>query len=178
LVPNIGGGPRPGSAGEQQQRPPQDGKWWDLSSLVNASAPPPAYEDIFPDKDKGSTRDGGLEIKQASAAAAAAEAEADSKCAALYDQAGTSSTHEDSVVAETESEVESEAATTHQLPALLQIGRKNAITKEQQDNLRRAHAEKRKGLRSDRNLFIIWVCFFLRFEFTSNPTALSPGRQA
>jgi hypothetical protein len=43
------------------------------------------------------------------------------------------------------------------LPTLLQIGRKNEVTKEQQENLRRAHAEKLKRLRADRNLFFIWV---------------------
>lgn len=154
LVPNIGGGARPDAAGDRQ-RPTQDGKWWDLSSLVNSSAPPPAYEDIYPQKDQAPTTrgaDAGLEVKQASAAMAAAEAEADSKCAAVYDKAASASE------LELEDEgVEGESSTTQQLPELLQIGRKNAITKEQQDNLRRAHAEKRKGLRSDRNLFMIWI---------------------
>ncbi|KAL8397816.1 hypothetical protein RB594_004501 [Gaeumannomyces avenae] len=152
LVPNIGGGGRPDAAGE---RPTQDGKWWDLSSLVNSAAPPPAYEEIFPQKDQAPREmDSGLETKQASAAMAAAEAEADSKCTALYDNTAVSSEVE---LEDDEMEAESSMAATQQLPELLQIGRKNAITKEQQDNLRRAHAEKRKGLRSDRNLFMIWI---------------------
>lgn len=145
LVPNIGGSganePRP------EQRRDMDGKWWDFSGLVNqSSAPPPAYDDIFPQKNNQD-----MDTKQASAARAAAEAEADMKCTIMYD--------EDSVTAgPSTSTVDSdEDQQPEQLPALLQIGRKNTITKEQQDNLRRAHAEKRKGLRSDRNLFMIWI---------------------
>ncbi|KAI6267349.1 hypothetical protein MCOR28_010259 [Pyricularia oryzae] len=145
LVPNIGGSganePRP------EQRRDMDGKWWDFSGLVNqSSAPPPAYDDIFPQKNNQD-----MDTKQASAARAAAEAEADMKCTIMYD--------EDSVAAgPSTSTVDSdEDQQPEQLPALLQIGRKNTITKEQQDNLRRAHAEKRKGLRSDRNLFMIWI---------------------
>jgi hypothetical protein len=74
------------------------------------------------------------------------EAEADAKCATLYDQA--TSANIESVVEEEEEE----------LPALLQIGRKSAITREQQVTLRRAHAENLKKLSWDRNLFFIWVC--------------------
>jgi hypothetical protein len=46
-----------------------------------------------------------------------------------------------------------------EIPALLQIGRKDAITREQQATLRRAHAQNLKKLSWDRNLFFIWVCF-------------------
>lgn len=131
FLPNMGGS-RPGSAGEQPQSKEMEGRWWGVSSLMpTSSAPPPSYDEIFPQQD--------LDKKQSSAAQAAAEAEADSKCATLYDQPSTSS------------------APVQQLPKLLQIGRKNAITKEQQDNLRRAHAENLKRLSRDRNLFFIWI---------------------
>lgn len=138
MVPNIGGS-RPGSAGEQPLGKDLDGKWWDALTATPAP-PPPAYEEIYPQGD--------LDTKQASAAQAAAEAEADEKCAALYDV----STEEVSVASS------SSALTQHyQLPALLQIGRKNAITKEQQENLQRARAEQLKRLSRDRNLFFIWA---------------------
>lgn len=166
MVPNIGVA-RPGSAGGQPGNRDMDGKWWDISSLMPSAAPPPAYEEIFPRGD--------LDKKQASAAQAAAEAEADHKCATLYDQqcvsaeaaareqskTATSSTREQSTsTSATEEEIMTAStpdARYHKLPTLLQIGRKNAITKEQQENLRRAHAEKLKRLSRDRNLFFIWV---------------------
>ncbi|KAM0814919.1 hypothetical protein AB5N19_00712 [Seiridium cardinale] len=132
LVPNIGGS-RPGSADEPT---PRDGEkqWWEMSSLFGArDAPPPAYEDIFPQKQ--------LDTKQATAAAAAAEAHADEKCAALYDQDQTCA----------------ESSKVHEIPTLLQIGRKNAITKEQQENLQRAHAERLKSGSSDKMLWFVWI---------------------
>lgn len=152
MVPNIGGS-RPGSAGEQPASKGLDGRRWDISSLMSgaATAPPPAYEEIFPQSD--------MDTKQASAAQAAAEAEADHKCATLYDQPSTS-------MASTE--------TRRKLPALLQIGRKNAITREQQENLRRAHAEKLKRLSRDRNLFFIWVSFSQVSVFIADVQYSSP----
>lgn len=116
---------------------------------------PPAYEDIFPRNRRigkaVTTEFGDIDTKQASAAQAATEYEADRKCAALYDQTQQtelqqSLTHEIEVL-----------QTPKQLPKLLQIGRKNNITKEQQDNLRQAHAENLKNLSRDRHLFFIWV---------------------
>ncbi|KAI0137320.1 hypothetical protein BJ170DRAFT_54975 [Xylariales sp. AK1849] len=132
LVPNIGGS-RPGSAGEQT---PRDGdkQWWEVPSFFSGKeAAPPAYEDIFPQKD--------LDIKQATAAAAAAEYEADMKCATLYDQ--------DQAVAE--------SSKAREVPTLLQIGRKNAITKEQQEYLQRAHAARLKTGSSDKMLWFVWI---------------------
>lgn len=123
LVPNIA---RPGSADGDKQ-------WWEKSFFGARETPPPAYEDVFPQKDKK------LDTKQATAAVAAAEYEADAKCEALYDQ-GTS-----------------ESSKVRQVPALLQIGRKNAITKEQQENLQRAHAEKLKTTSKDKMLWFVWI---------------------
>jgi len=110
----------------------QDYRWWDLFS-GSVPAAPPAYEDIFPQDD--------VDSKQASAAQAAADIVADNKCAELFDQAESSST-------------------ARKRPVMLDtvhIGQKHIITREQQDRLRLAHAEKVKRLRSDRNLFFIWI---------------------
>ena len=115
-----------------------DHRWWDLSSFMsNTSVPPPAYEEIFPQKAR--------DMKQASAARAAVEAEADLKCASLYDQEATST--------EPESKTE--------VPSVLKIGRKNAITREQQEQFLRARQQKLKMLGNDRNLFFIWIPLLL-----------------
>ncbi|TQV97654.1 membrane-tethered transcription factor [Cordyceps javanica] len=152
-VPGMSG-TRPGSAGDNS--PKVDGRWWDLSSYMGgaaaAPAPPPAYEDIFPSKD--------LEEKQRAAAEAACEAEADMKCAALYDQPKTRlkkrSTRTKSAVAA----VTTEGSDTD-VPSVLKIGRKNAITKEQQDQFLRAREQKLKRLSNDRKLFFVWIPLLL-----------------
>jgi hypothetical protein len=117
----------------------QDYKWWDLFS-GNVPAAPPAYEDIFPE-------DSAL-TKQTSAVQAAADTVADNKCAELFDQ--------------TESTTSAESSKSAQKRPVkldtVRIGQKHVITKEQQDQLRLAHAEKVKRLSRDRNLFFIWVC--------------------
>lgn len=143
MVPNISGS-RPGSADNQPSSAKElDGRWWDMSSFMATPAPPPAYDEIYPQGD--------LDKKQASAAQAAAEAEADHKCATLYDQPSAP------VQVTESSRTQQRPQQLRKLPTLLQIGRKNAITKEQQENLRRARAEKMKRLGRDRNLFFIWV---------------------
>lgn len=144
MMPGMSG-TRPGSSGENQGK--LDGRWWDITSYMNstASAPPPAYEDIFPQKD--------MDQKQASALRAAADAEADIKCSAMYDQAASSSTTAMTSTPTAESEDDA--------PSMLKIGRKNAITKEQQEQFLRAREVKLKNLSSDRNLFFIWVSAFV-----------------
>lgn len=124
----------------------QDYKWWEFFSAGNAVAAPPAYEDIFP-------HDG--ETKRASATSAATDAVADNKCAELFDQPQVSTQAESSSVAEC-----SRTATKKRPVTLdaVRIGQSHTITREQQDQLRLAHAEKMKRVRSDRNLFFIWVC--------------------
>ncbi|KAM0430470.1 hypothetical protein ACHAPT_005817 [Fusarium lateritium] len=129
LMPGMAA-PRTDTEDEQPQR------WWDSSSKATVSAPP-AYDEIFPQEE--------LDRKQASAAQAAVEAEADMKCATLYDQTTT-----------TTKAVEVRETWTEE-PGVLKIGRKNAITKEQQEQFLRAREVKLKRLSSDRNLFFIWV---------------------
>ncbi|KAK5635241.1 hypothetical protein RRF57_010953 [Xylaria bambusicola] len=130
LVPNM-----------RTQRPdsPQDpasnvseNKWGVLQFFGNKESPP-AYEDIFPQKD--------LDIKESSAAQAAADFEADTKCASLFDQ--------DQDVAE--------GSQSREAPAVLQIGRKHLITKEQQETLQRAHAQRLKAGSSDKMLWFVWI---------------------
>lgn len=122
---------------------------------ATAEALPPAYDDIFPgNKRTGkavSTEYGGIGTKQASAAQAAVDYEADRKCASLYDLPQQTES-EQTLSPETEI-----VQAPKQLPKLLQIGRKNNITKEQQDNLRQAHAQNLKNISRDRHLFFIWV---------------------
>ncbi|KAI1135897.1 hypothetical protein F5Y05DRAFT_164900 [Hypoxylon sp. FL0543] len=136
LVPNIRGS-RPGSADEQT---PQDANstWWDLPFFGAKESPPPAYDTIFPESEQKK-----LDVKQTSAATAAAEFEADSKCAVLYDQST--------------SEGSQEASQSHEVPALLEIGRKHHITKEQQEQLQRAHAQRLKTGSSDKMLWFVWI---------------------
>jgi hypothetical protein len=113
----------------------QDYKWWDLFSGTIPAAPP-AYEDIFPQEE--------IDTKHASAVQAAADVVADKKCTELFDQAESSTTvQKKSVKLDT-----------------VRIGQQHTITREQQDQLRLAHAEKVKRLSRDRNLFFIWVGYF------------------
>lgn len=131
------------------------------SSFTPSSMLPPAYEEIFPrgrqEGKSASTEYGSLDTKTESAARAAADYDADRKCAVLFDQ--TQETRETRLVeSSTATEQQSEEKQVQrQLPKILQIGRKNNITKEQQDNLRQARAEKQKSLSSDHKLFMIWV---------------------
>ncbi|KAK2596228.1 SPT3 Dosage dependent suppressor of Ty-induced promoter mutations-like protein [Conoideocrella luteorostrata] len=156
LMPGMSGA-RPGSAGPSGENQGKiDTRWWDISSYMNTSgSAPPAYEDIFP-------RDN-MDRKEESVVRAAAEAEADTKCAALYDQPALPST----ATAGTATATATTATTTTTQqdtdgsPEVLKIGRKNAITKEQQEQFLRARQIKLKSLRSDRNLFFIWIPLLL-----------------
>jgi hypothetical protein len=130
LVPHMGSS-RPGTSDQSSKEP--DYRWWDLFSGTVPAAPP-AYEDIFPQGD--------LDVKRASAAQAAVDTIADNKCAEIFNQS------------------QEESSTVRKRSVLLdtvRIGQRHTITREQQDQLRRAHTEKVKKLRSDRNLFFIWI---------------------
>ncbi|KAI0454418.1 hypothetical protein F5B21DRAFT_237078 [Xylaria acuta] len=128
LVPNIRG-QRQGQTGDHTNNP-SDNRRGVFPFFGNKDSPP-AYEEIFPQKD--------LDIKQSSAAQAAAEFEADAKCAVLFDQNPA------------------ETSQTQEVPALLQIGRKHHITKEQQETLQRAHAQRLKAGSSDKMLWFVWI---------------------
>ncbi|TVY21090.1 Protein MGA2 [Lachnellula arida] len=112
-------------------------KWWELLTGTVPAAPP-AYEEIFPEGD--------ADTKRASASQAAADAVADNKCAELFDQAESSQ-------AESSTSVQKKPV---QL-STVRIGQRHTITREQQDQLRMAHAEKVKRLSRDRNLFFVWI---------------------
>lgn len=131
------------------------------SSFMPSPTLPPAYDDIFPggrrDEKSAALERGSLDVKTASAARAASDYEADRKCETLYDQTQETQQLESSAVMELQV---GERHVHRQLPKLLQIGRKNNITKEQQDNLRQARAEKQKSLSRDPKLFLFWVSAF------------------
>jgi hypothetical protein len=129
-ISNLVGNNRPDSAGAKEQ----DYRWWYLFS-GNLPSAPPSYEEIFPDGD--------VDTKRASATQAAADTIADNKCAEMFDQAESSTT--------------TAARTKPVVLDTVRIGQKHTITREQQDQLRMAHAEKVKRLSRDRNLFFIWV---------------------
>lgn len=128
MVPSMGGTSRQNTSDNKDA----EYRWWDLFSGAVPAAPP-AYDEIFPQVEEEH------QVKRSSAARAIADAIADDKCTALYEQEDTSSN----------------SRTT--LLDVVRLGQKHPITREQQDQLRRAHAEKVKRFRSDRNLFFIWV---------------------
>lgn len=159
LMPNMTGN-RPDNQGDNEAK--VDGRWWDLSSYMNsASAAPPAYEDIYPEADR--------DRKYQSAVRAALEAEADMKYSNLYDQQQQPSvTLAKESVTMTGASVATRAGRSTEIPEILEIGRKHAITKEQQDNFLRAREQKLKKLSNDRNLFFIWVSRQESFPFLLN----------
>jgi hypothetical protein len=147
LMPNMTGN-RPDNQGDNVAK--VDGRWWDLSSYMNGvSTAPPAYEDIYPG--------GNADRKIQSAARAALDAEADLKFSNLYDQHQTSVITAKESVTTTGAQITASAGRSTQVPMILEIGRKHAITKEQQENFLRAREQKLKKISSDRNLFFIWV---------------------
>ncbi|TFA98621.1 hypothetical protein CCMA1212_009601 [Trichoderma ghanense] len=144
-----------------------DSRWWDLSSYMNSAVAPPAYNEIYPAKD-AQVED--LDAKSVlSVARAAAEVEADvKKRRARADEqepsvaqaAPTYEEHEAATAAKALAG-ESSSSAVIQPPAILEIGRKHAITKEQQENFLRAREQKLKKLSNDRNLFFIWIPLLL-----------------
>lgn len=149
LVPQMGTS-RPGTS-DQPTKDAADSRWWDLFSGAVVPTAPPAYDDIFPHGD--------LDTKTASAMQAATDVVADNKCAALFDK------HE-----------QAESSTTSKSALLdsLRIVDGHLITRAQRDQLRLAHAEKVKRLRSDRNLFFIWIPLLLLIIVSAISVTFNP----
>lgn len=152
-------GNRPDNASDDGTK--ADARWWDFSSYMNGVTAPPAYNDIYPVKEKDMDTQAVLSV-----ARAAADAEADLKRSVQHDEQESSVASAKVQYDEQESlDITTKAlacegsssTTTTQPPAILEIGRKHAITKEQQENFLRAREQKLKKISNDRNLFFIWV---------------------
>lgn len=104
---------------------------WDR---LTGNSPPPPYEELYPideaDEDE--------EVKKTSMVQAAADAALDQHFEVQPETRASSSESGREDISD------------------LRIGRKN-ISREQQEQLRKTHARKMKKIRSDRNLFFIWV---------------------
>lgn len=96
--------------------------------ITGPASSPPAYDEIFPDQKQQI-----LEPKNPSARIAAQDFVLDKTCQTLFDKAESST-----------------------MIGTVNIG-PNGLTKQQQQQIRNAHARKVKKLRSDRKLFFIWV---------------------
>ncbi|KAK2873389.1 hypothetical protein FQN49_002404 [Arthroderma sp. PD_2] len=103
---------------------------WDR---LTGNSSPPAYEELYPHETDADYAD-----KKSSMVEAALDAAADQHFAG------------------TEVSTRSRASSSKQEFGDVTIGRKN-ISREHKDQLRKAHAQKMKRFRSDRNLFIIWI---------------------
>ena len=95
--------------------------------LTGAAPSPPAYEEIYPENTQY------LDDRKVPALRAAGEALLDQKCEAKFDHTEGAS-----------------------IMKSVDLGN-SSLTKHQREQLRTAHAMKVKRLRSDRNLFFIWV---------------------
>lgn len=106
--------------------------WWDM---LKGNQSPPAYEELYPKPETETEEDYG--VKKSSMVQAAADAALDQQ---LEAQASSSSTQKAPVKEIGDVRISSKA-----------------IPREQQEQLRMAHARRIKKIRSDRNLFFIWV---------------------
>lgn len=134
FVPHRGGS-RLSSPSQDLHESNKEGEygWWEL--LTGSSSSPPAYEEIYPQ-----ITNHDIDTKKASAVRAAAEASLDQKCIQVFDGG------------------ESNGSSTAGLGATR--SERDPLPCEQQEQLRTAHAKKVKRIRSDRNLFFIWVRTF------------------
>jgi hypothetical protein len=141
LVPNRSGS-RPTSSSLSPSKD-ADYKWWELFS---SAAPPPAYDEIYPTNDTPTVDD-----KKTAAAQMVADTIADEKCSSIFDVDTA------------------ESSTAGLMPDMIDLrkGRQGSLTKEQANQLRIAHARKIKRIKSDRNLFFIWVSFSNLYSSTS-----------
>ncbi|KAI9815778.1 MAG: hypothetical protein M1827_002174 [Pycnora praestabilis] len=154
LVPHRQPASRPATSSGvvDQSSKEADYRWWELFS--GSSSPPPAYEEIFP-QDQRQNGTPGLDLKKSSAIRAAADAALDH---AYEDSAPSAQGESSRTVAHRSSSAET-------IDISLNIGRRS-LTKEQQDELRAAHAKKIKRIQSDRNLFFIWIPLLCFVVFT------------
>lgn len=106
--------------------------WWDL---LRGNQSPPAYEELYPKPEAETDED--YSVKKSSVVQAAADTALDQH----FERQGSSSSAGKSRVQE--------------MGDVRLSGK--AIPREQQEQLRMAHARKIKKIRSDRNLFFIWV---------------------
>ncbi|KAG8526260.1 uncharacterized protein KY384_000253 [Bacidia gigantensis] len=104
-----------------------DYRWWEL---ITGPSSPPSYEEIYPHQTRDQQQRNEKEIM---ALRAAGEAVLDKKCELLHDRPEISANEE-----------------------TFNIGRE-ALTEAQQQQIRKAHAQKVKKLHKDRNLFFIWI---------------------
>lgn len=109
-----------------------DHKWWEFFSNSGPTAPP-AYDEIFPDKN--------MEAGRSSAAQAACDAIADNKCAVLFDQ--------------TQGQTETLVAVAGSSTTLETV--KQPLNAERHSGLSLARTEHLTRLKSDRKLFFIWI---------------------
>lgn len=148
LMPGVLG-QRPATPDSETERAMGIRGWWDRSFAANDTAPPPSYEDLYPDReDRGDSKP-----KSADEAIAMQPREVKS---------ATTTAPESTEIAEVAEDVSTKAVDEL---GVLKIGRKNAITKEQQRDILRAHEAKFKRLSSDRNLFMIWACLHFHPPF-------------
>ena len=134
LVPQRGPS-RPSTSGDGDAATKEgDYRWWELFS---SAAPPPAYDDIYPQMDERE-----MNLKKSSAIQAAADTIADQRYAELYPP---------------QSSLEGSNMHLTSYNSLdVRVGGK-PMSKDEQARLRTAHAKKMKKIKSDRNLFFIWV---------------------
>ncbi|SPO03396.1 uncharacterized protein DNG_06079 [Cephalotrichum gorgonifer] len=139
LVPGKAG-PRPATPESEADKAMGIRGWWNRSWVANDTLPPPSYEDLYPGR------------------------EVDSKARSAEEAFAMQPPMETKRAVETTTEAEAVEVAEEVSPAnlddevgVLTIGRKNAITKEQQRDILRAHQVNFKRLSSDRNLFIIWI---------------------
>ncbi|EAS31394.3 membrane-tethered transcription factor [Coccidioides immitis RS] len=110
---------------------------WDR---LTGNSSPPAYDELYPVKEASEDQ----EVKKSSIVEAALDAAVDQHFEAQL-KASSSSSSSSSTATEVKEDIGD-----------VRIGRK-AISRQQQEQLRKAHALKMKRIRSDRNLFFIWI---------------------
>lgn len=122
LKPSIAN-PSPGSIKEA------DSRWWDF--ITGPAAAPPAYEEIYPEREQSD-----MKCEKTSTLQASGEALLDRKCEAQFDRPEVSP-----------------------VTGGVDLG-SSRLTKRQREELRNTHALRTKKLRSDRKLFLFWVSIY------------------